>query len=153
MSLSRDPEKWKETQRKGVRRYRERVKREVLAGERDWNSLDGARKTRPAEETERIYGPPERRAWMKEQPCLICGSVPCDSAHVPDPWGPSGMSRKPDARWTVPLCSGPGGHHAEQHGLNSGIRTMEEKHSIDFIKAARETHQRWLEHVAETGEE
>ncbi len=37
---------------------------------------------RRARELLRAYGTPERRAWMKTQPCIVCGRTPCDNAHV-----------------------------------------------------------------------
>lgn len=58
------------------------------------------RKPRPASETLRIYGPPERRAWVKSLPCLVCGATPSENAHVEN----DGLSRKGDADKIVPLC-------------------------------------------------
>ena len=75
------------------------------------------RKPRTPSETLRKYGPPERRAWMKQRPCVICQRRPCDSAHVKS----GGTGRKDDYTRTVPMCStivaaGYSGHHAEYDG-------------------------------------
>jgi hypothetical protein len=44
------------------------------------------------------------RAWLRHQPCIICGRVPCDVAHV----GDRGLGVKcPDSE-AVSLCVG---HH------------------------------------------
>ena len=66
-------------------------------------------------ERERAYGPPERREWVKTLDCVACGRVatednPSVNSHIkPDPdnlteYRPSGMGRKEDYRWVVPLC-------------------------------------------------
>lgn len=52
--------------------------------------------------------------------CVICGSGECDAAHIRTgsrKWDKdyTGMGRKPDDKWTLPLCRP---HHTEQHGMN-----------------------------------
>jgi len=142
MTLSRDPAKLLAWRRRGAKNYEARKREEALAGEGKWNSLDGARKRRPKKETERIYGPPDRPAWMRRQPSVVSGRTPCVSAHVKaeDPMGPSGTGRKANARWTVPLTYE---EHVELHA--NGQETFEREHGIDLARAARETHARWLE--------
>lgn len=56
---------------------------------------------RSPEETERIYGDANRRAWMRYQPCIFCRRRPCVSAHIRN----GGTGRKADASETVPMCS------------------------------------------------
>ncbi len=66
------------------------------------------RKPRPKSETLRIYGPPERRAWIKSLPCMACAIFtaadgcggPSDNAHV---CGGDGIGRKKGYASIVPL--------------------------------------------------
>lgn len=57
---------------------------------------------RKAKNTERAYGMPARREWIRWQPCLGCGATPCDNAHTPHP--SAGMGFKGDYESVVPLC-------------------------------------------------
>lgn len=51
--------------------------------------------------------------WLKTLPCLICGSSPCDPAHVPkEQRGSMGMKVSDDQ--TVPLCRN---CHSYQHNV------------------------------------
>lgn len=49
-------------------------------------------------------------ALVRQLPCLKCGSEPCEPAHVrfaSAAYGKaSGLGKKPDDRWAVPLCAG-----------------------------------------------
>lgn len=65
-------------------------------------------KKRTASEFSRIYGSKKRVAWVKAQPCLVCGSGPCENAHVVG----GGMGRKASHTAIVPLCSS---HHWQSH--------------------------------------
>jgi hypothetical protein len=72
-----------------------------------------------------------RAEAVREMPCLVCGHVPSEPAHVRSR-GAGG-----DRRSVVPLC-GPfaGGHHREQH--TRGIQTFQRKYGIDLhAEAAR----------------
>lgn len=56
-------------------------------------------------------------ALIRKLPCLSCGMVPSEAAHVRQASSMhgkpvTGMGTKPDDRWTLPLCQE---HHAEQH--------------------------------------
>lgn len=64
--------------------------------------MKAVNRTRKAKELARTYGPPERREWIKSQPCFWCQRVPSQNAHV---GGNGGMSRKGDASTIVPLCA------------------------------------------------
>lgn len=94
----------------------------------------------------RAHGPPERRAWMKTQPCVVCGRTPSDAAHITT----GGMSRKADADQTVPLCSNfngsqeHSGHHWElDHG--PGRRAgFEQRYKINLTACAAATESAWL---------
>ena len=55
--------------------------------------------------------------FIRQLPCLICGSPGVDAAHVRFACEKAGkravgVGEKPDDRWTVPLCRH---HHTEQH--------------------------------------
>lgn len=71
------------------------------------------RKRRKPSETLRIYGPPERRAWVKAQACIVCIAIHpvfgfvsghCHNAHTEN----GGKGRKADYTTIVPLCAS---HH------------------------------------------
>lgn len=99
------------------------------------------KKPRPAKTTLRIYGTPEHREWMKEQPCLICGRTPSDSAHLKN----GGTGRKADAALCVPLCAtivavGYSGHHDE---FDAGKRSFRAKYP-EFDAACA----KWQAHLA-----
>lgn len=79
---------------------------------------------------------PAYLAWLRRQPCVICGTRrKVEAAHVragyPDAgWAPTGMMQKPDDRRSVPLCSA---HHREgpdaQHRASE--RAWWSNHGID----------------------
>lgn len=59
-------------------------------------------------------------AWIREQPCCLCGTKPVEAAHLRigsvnlgKPYGALGM--KSSDRWALPLCKR---HHDEQHRMN-----------------------------------
>ena len=102
-----------------------------------------------AAEQERKYGTPERRAWFKQRPCIICGRMPSDMAHVQS----GGTGKKDHHRRTVPLCStivatGYVGHHAEYDG---GKASFLAKHGLtvdDLLDLAEWTESLWQHHRA-----
>lgn len=99
---------------------------------------------RKAKNFERAYGGKDRVEWGKDQPCLICGSLPSENAHVPSR---SGMGRKGDAKYTVPLCTW---HHT---GSNYSLHTLNKvkfnaKYSIDLDHEAAITDARWEQYQA-----
>lgn len=84
---------------------------------------------------------PKRRdydyqAWIRQKPCIICGTSPVDVAHVK-----TKGSGGDDMDNVVPLCSGPSGHHAEQHSI--GILTFQKKHRIVLSATAKRFGRRW----------
>lgn len=89
------------------------------------NPINKARRARVNATT---FGPQARAARL--MPCCICGRRPCDPAHV--------LSRGAGGKDSdvVPLCSGPRGHHREQHDI--GIRSFETKHNIVLEVVAAE---------------
>jgi hypothetical protein len=93
----------------------------------------------------RAHGEPAFRAWIHEQPCVVCGRIPSDPAHLTN----GGMSRKDAVARTVPLCAtivatGYSGHHAEYDG---GKRSFRAKYAhLDLPALAAETQRRWTLH-------
>lgn len=63
-------------------------------------------------------------AWLRRQPCAVCGSTPCDAAHLRFA-NPSvgrtnpGMGCKPHDRHATALCRE---HHTEQHAAGNEAR-------------------------------
>jgi hypothetical protein len=63
----------------------------------------------------------EYLAYIRQQPCCICGdTVSVEAAHlrvgsIGDGKRPTGMGEKSSDRWALPLC---GRHHKEQHSMN-----------------------------------
>jgi hypothetical protein len=64
---------------------------------------------------------PAYLAWVRLQPCLVCGRRgPSDAAHIraaAPQYGKryTGKGEKPDDCWTLPLCRQ---HHEDQHRTN-----------------------------------
>lgn len=85
---------------------------------------------------------------MKRQPCVVCGRVPSDAAHLKC----GGTGRKSDVAGTVPLCSDrpdARGHHSEYDGRKhaGGKQTFATNHPhLDLPALAAETQRRWLDH-------
>jgi hypothetical protein len=63
---------------------------------------------------------PEHLKFIRRLPCIICGRVPSQAAHIrysSAKWGKANaMSAKPDDMWTVPLCPK---HHSKQHAFGA----------------------------------
>jgi hypothetical protein len=100
---------------------------------------------RHARELERTHGDADFRAWMKRQPCVVCGRRPCDAAHLKS----GGIGRKDDVGGTVPMCStttaGPG-HHDEYDGRTKagGKKTFLAKYPhLDLPALAAAIAARW----------
>jgi hypothetical protein len=106
--------------------------------------------TRKAGNLLRAHGEPEFRAWIKGEPCVVCGRTPCDAAHLRN----GGASRKADVTETVPMCStlvalGYSGHHDEYDGRQraGGRKAFAAKYPhLDLPALAAETRARWLAH-------
>jgi hypothetical protein len=103
-----------------------------------------ARHPRPEAETLRIYGTPERIAWVQRQPSVVSGESPCVNAHTRG----DGVSRKADACWIVPLTAT---EHDELHRV--GLKSFEAAYNIDLAHAASITDARWEQHYAITHQE
>lgn len=97
------------------------------------------------------------RDWIRRRPCLLADREPCecgkythigsnrqsvDCAHVRT------KRLAGDVANCVPLCSGSGGHHMEQHRI--GIKSFQAKYGLDLKATAAELWDRYRE---ETGAE
>lgn len=73
---------------------------------------------------------PEHLAWIRTLPCAVRGCPGISqAAHVRMNTG-GGMGLKPPDCWTVPLCGGPHGHHAEQH--QRGHSEFDKEHNLNL---------------------
>lgn len=58
--------------------------------------------------------------FVSERPCIVCGRMPCDPAHIKMPDAriskpvSSNLGMKADDRFTLPLCRM---HHDQQHNM------------------------------------
>ncbi len=70
--------------------------------------------------------------WLRGRDCFLtqtggCAGSVC-AAHF-DPWGDKGMGLKVSDSASIPMCSGSGGHHDEQHRL--GWPAFQRKYEFD----------------------
>ena len=98
---------------------------------------------RRAAEFERAFGGADRAAWVKRQPCLVCGRRPSENAHTHS----AGMGYRADARHVVALCAR---HHRTGadsfHALGSA-RAFDAHHGTDLHAAAARLDAMWREHT------
>lgn len=121
-----------------ARRARERARREAVRT----STAHNKRQPRQHDKT--------RLAFIRRQPCMICGTTrSVEAAHVragyPEAgWRSTGMGEKPDDRRTLPLCAE---HHREgpkaQHAANE--RRWWEAHGIYPPDAVDEMDRRFEE--------
>lgn len=104
-------------------------------------------RARKAANLKRAHGSADHRAWMKRQPCVVCGRTPSDAAHLKS----GGTGRKDDWQHTVPMCStiveaGYSGHHDE---YDDGKQSFRAKYAhLDLEQLAVETHERFEREAA-----
>jgi hypothetical protein len=84
----------------------------------------------------RFFGSEARVRWIKSQPCVACGAVPSENAHVIHTRG----SRLGRPEHIVPLCHT---HHREQE--NTGTYTFAFRHGLNFQELAKHFAARWEE--------
>ena len=110
--------------------------------------LERARRaTQEGEEWARAYHSPERANWTNAQPSVASGKGPCVNAHVdPDEGLPSGVSRKGDYKWIVPLTVEE--HRDQLHQWGQG--TFQRHYGIYLAGKAREHQERWRQHQYQT---
>lgn len=75
--------------------------------------------------------------FVRSHECCVpgCTNRPIEVAHVRN-GSDAGMSRKPSDYFTISLCGGIDGHHAEQHRI--GEQSFAALHRIDLHALARE---------------
>lgn len=98
--------------------------------------------SRSADDFRRIYGSPERREWVGNQPCVVCGVRLCVNAHTRT----GGTGRKADYWTIIPLCHW---HHAESH---QGVKTFSAKYNLDLAVEAQLTQYRWTSYTQHSTE-
>ena len=91
-------------------------------------------------ETYRIYGSPERQAFVRAMGCHICGAEP-ELAHTKS----GGTGRKANADTIVPLCHA---HHAELH--QEGGKSFGAAYGFDLHELAAWVESEWQERVTST---
>ena len=75
--------------------------------------------------------------FVRERPCIICGSTPCDAAHIKMPDGrigkpmSSNIGMKASDHFTLPLCRK---HHERSHQVPE--REFYEFYRIDAVLLA-----------------
>jgi hypothetical protein len=82
----------------------------------------------------RAFGPEGFVEWTRKQPCVVCGAVPSECAHV--------RSRGAGGTWedVVSLCRS---HHREQHNL--GVETFQLRHALPYLDVLARLHNRkWV---------
>lgn len=111
------------------------------------------KRRRKPSETLRIYGTPERRAWIKSLPCLACAGISSffadatrgtsHNAHTVT----GGTGRKADYQTIIPLCAS---HHRryDEHKI-----PFDNPDARDAAKKAAATIEKmWQSHLARSSE-
>lgn len=118
----------------------------VAAGKSEAVLERARRATREDEEWARAYHSVERVNWTNAQPSVASGKGPCVNAHVdPDEGLPSGVSRKGDYKWIVPLTVEE--HRDQLHQW--GQDTFQRHYGIYLPGKAREHEAKWRRHMYE----
>lgn len=75
--------------------------------------------------------------FVRSHECIVagCHRRPIEVAHVRI-GSDASMGRKPSDYYTVSMCGGPEGHHAESHRI--GERSFEKRYGLDLHKLAAE---------------
>lgn len=83
---------------------------------------------------------PAHLKMIRALPCVICGTVPSEAAHVRFNDASTGklqaLGQKPDDCWVAPLCAT---HHREDQAAQHviGEKAFWAKHGIDPLKLAQ----------------
>lgn len=147
--MTRDAKKQRDRQAASVRRYHDKVMREVLAGERPYNSIPKVNRKRKAKRAEagEVYGP--GYVWMVGQPCEESGHPDHRCIYYPDRnleahhlkhVGSGGK----DAFNLIPACHA---LHDEFHARP--LSAMEAKYGKDYHACA---HVHWCAYLDSIGE-
>lgn len=95
-------------------------------------------KKRTKEESDRIYGPAERRAWVTTQKCLMCERVPSENAHTHS----GGTGRKADYFFIIPLCH-ECHRYQHQHGWAKLLGLSGDRLQMRLRALSEQTEHRW----------
>jgi hypothetical protein len=150
--MNRDIQKARDLRARAVRRYRERVMRETLAGERPWNTIPARNAKRQAkrQEADDVYGSYYR--WVRDESGEPCALVLGHGGHR---CGYYGDRRKMEAHHLKTVGSGgkdaanlvricPLAHDLiHQHGANYA----RDEHGLDLIGTARAMHAYYVREV------
>lgn len=82
----------------------------------------------------------KRLEWLRTQPCVICGAINTEAAHIRigsigHGKRDTGMSEKPSDKWSVSLCNA---HHREQHAQGDELKWWASKGMDPFMTAIRQ---------------
>lgn len=130
MSLRRDPDKTREWRERGARKYRDKVRDEVLSGERE-SSLKPSRikpptKAKREKRFARNYGSKEYLKHLHALPCAICEATGwTEAAHTEG----GGMGMKAGPHTMVPLC---GTRHLGTAFAVEGCHQVFDRHPWDL---------------------
>lgn len=86
--------------------------------------------------------------WLRGRECFLADKGGCVgricAAHF-DSWGDKGIGTKVSDSASLPLCSGPGGHHDEQHRI--GWTAFQRKYAFQAHDVVTGYWYEWLEHT------
>jgi hypothetical protein len=82
----------------------------------------------------------KRLEWLRTQPCVICGAINTEAAHIRvgsinHGKRDTGMAEKPSDKWSVSLCTT---HHREQHAQGDELKWWASKGLDPFMTAIRQ---------------
>jgi len=84
----------------------------------------------------------KRLAWLRTQPCVICGAINTEAAHIRigsinHGKRETGMGERPSDIWCVSLCNA---HHREQHAAGDELSWWASKGLDPFLTALSQRH-------------
>lgn len=131
--FKRDPEKHDAWRRRGVANYRERLRKAIEAGKREWSSLNPVNRKRKAKLNRDHFG--EKAVWIRSLPCVCCGGRDrVEAAHAKSR-GAGGTSEH-----LVPLQ-----HVCHRYQHQTGILTFQRERGVDLMAEAERLHEEWIE--------
>jgi hypothetical protein len=79
----------------------------------------------------------KRLAWLRTQPCVVCGAINTEAAHIRvgsinHGKRSTGMAEKPSDKWTLSLCNR---CHREQHAFGDELKWWASKGLDPFMLA------------------
>lgn len=81
----------------------------------------------------------KRLEWLRTQPCVVCGGINTEAAHIRagsinHEKRSTGMAEKPHDKWTVSLCNA---CHREQHAYGDELKWWASKGLDPFMLAIK----------------